>query len=260
MIDSVTVAVNILLGLLTGGILLFFLEVMHLEGSVSKEFKEVMNPFYHKLSKYLVFLSYYRFHLSSKPNDDYAKKFIKQIETISMRGRESLMSGRDISYLSASDLEKLCDDINNKIWYVLDRNSELRKNLSIEDVYYKADAVEALCEVFPAYKDHPLDVQLLYETSGKFFNVIWEPVQHCTWNYEYFLEKEKKARHIILFELAFTVFSLVFIMLSMDFVNSIIPKLLTIIAVVFFAIAINNISFVASLSKRIIRSTKSEMK
>lgn len=50
---------------------------MHLEGAVSREFKEVMNPFYHKLSKYLVFLYHYRYHLES--TDEQGKHFINNL-------------------------------------------------------------------------------------------------------------------------------------------------------------------------------------
>lgn len=257
MTDSVKIAIDILLALMTGGILLFFLEVMHLEGAVSREFKEVMNPFYHKLSKYLVFLDHYRYHLES--TDEQGKHFIKQLESISRKGLEAVMSGRDISYLSAEELEKLCYAINDKIWYTLDRGGQLMNNLFIEDSFNKDDVQIAICEAFPNFKGRPLDVGLLYESSGKFFTEIWQPVEHCTWNYEYFVEEEKKARNIILCALAFTVVSLLLIMFICASHTSIIPCIMTVVAATVFAIALRKVAFISSLSKRILRSTRSEM-
>ena len=258
MTDSVKIAIDILLALMTGGILLFFLEVMHLEGAVSREFKDFMNPFYHKLSKYLVFLNHYRYHL--KASDEQGKHFIKQLESISRKGLEAVMSGRDISYLSAKELDVLCDDINNKVWYALDRGGQLIKNLSIVDHFNEETALKALNEVFPDDSRKDLDVDLLYKTSGDFYCKIWEPVQHCTWNYEYFVEEERKARDIILCALAFTVVSLLLTMFIGCLHTSIIPCIMAVVAATVFTIALRQIAFISSLSKRILRSTRSEMR
>ena len=257
MTDSVKIAIDILLALMTGGILLFFLEVIHLEGAVSKEFKEVMNPFYHKLSKYLVYLNYHRFNLIA--HDDQGKLFIKQIESISRKGLESVTSGRDISYLSAEELEKLCYAINDKIWYTLDRGGQLMDNLSLDDSFNKDDAKKAIYEVFPNFNGRSLDVGLLYESSGKFFAEIWQPVEHCTSNYEYFVEEEKKARNVILFALALTVVCLFLIMYINALHTSVIPCIMVVVITAIFAFALKQISFISSLSKRILRSTRTEM-
>lgn len=257
MTDSVKIATDILLALMTGGILLFFLEVMHLEGAVSREFKEVMNPFYHKLSKYLVVLNHYRYHL--RANDEQGERFIKLLETISRKGLEAITSGRDISYLSAKDLEDLCDDINNKIWYTLDRGGQLINTLSIADRFNEETAIDAMKEVFPDITANSLDVELLYGTSGDFYCKIWQPVQYCTWNYEYFVEEEKKAKNTILVALALTIVSLLLIMFIGALHTSIIPCIMVAVASLVFALALKQISFISSLSKRILCSTRNEM-
>lgn len=238
---------------------MFFLEIMHLDGSVSSEFKSVMNPFYHKLSKYLVFLNYVRYSLRVRPDDAQGQRFKKQIEQVSRKGIEAVVSGRDISYLSDSELDLLCNNINH-IWYVLDRGGQLRKNLAMDDSFSKVNATEAIKEVFPQYEGRSLDVQLLYESSGEFYNAIWEPVQHCTANYEYFLEEAWKARKIVLSTLAFAMISIVVTMVWVGRLPAIVPCILAIVSAVLFSFALIKLSFVNKLSKRIIRSTSDEMK
>ncbi len=218
-----------------------------------------MNPFYHKLSKYLVVLNYYRFHLIARPEDAQGKKFIKQIESISRYGMEAVVSGRDISYLSAQNLENLCEDINNKIWYNLDRGGDLMRNLSVEDASAESDAAEALIEVFPFYKDHSLDVALLYQSSGRFYNKVWEPVQHCTSNFEYFQNEEKRARNLILSGLAITLISLLAIMFWVNTIPIWLSCSLVLLSSLIFAASLKQLSFVNSIGKRIIRSTRDEI-
>lgn len=256
--NTIQIAVDILIALLTGGILLFFLEILHLEGSVSREFKEVMNPFYHKLSKYLVVLNYYRFSLRADKNDLQEKEFEKQIEGISRKGLEAVTSGRDITYLSAKDLDILCEEINN-IWYVLDRGGQLMRNLRIDNNISKDEAIEAINESFPGYTGKPLDVSLLYDLSGRFYNKVWEPVQHCTHNYEYFQDEEKKARRLLITGLGLTLLSLISIMIWVNMMPVILPCVFVFLSSVILAISLWLLHHVSYISKRLIRSTRDEI-
>lgn len=256
--NTIQIAIDILLALLTGGILLFFLEILHLEGSVSREFKEVMNPFYHKLSKYLVIVNHYRFSLISNRGDAQITQFKKQIETLSQKGLESVMTGRDISYLSAKDLDTLCDEING-VWYDLDRGGQLMHKLMLDDRMSKDDALEAINESFPVYKGRPLDIALLYDLSGRFYNKVWEPVQHCTNNYEYFQCEEKKARKILVSGLGLTLLSLIVIMIWVDILPVFVPCLLVILSSILLVAGLKQLYHVSYISKRLIRSTRDEI-
>lgn len=258
MSNTIQIAIDILLALLTGGILLFFLEILHLEGSVSREFKEVMNPFYHKLSKYLVIVNHYSFSIIANRDDAQISMFKKQIETLSLKGMEAAMTGRDISYLSAKDLDTLCEEVNN-IWYVLDRGGQLMHNLKLDDRINKDEALEAINESFPAYKEKPLDIELLYDMSGRFYYKVWEPVQHCTHNYEYFQSEEKKARKILISGLGLTLSSLIVIMIWVDMLPVIIPCLLVIVSSILLATGLKQLYHVSYISKRLIRSTRDEI-
>ena len=256
--NTIQIAIDILLALLTGGILLFFLEILHLEGSVSREFKEVMNPFYHKLSNYLVIVNYYNYSLIANRDDAQITKFKKQIEILSRKGLESVVTGRDISYLSEKDLDTLCEEINN-IWYVLDRGGQLMHNLKLDDRISKDEALEAIKESFPVYKGKPLDIALLYDLSSHFYNKVWEPVQHCTDNYEYFQGEEKINRKILINGLGLTLLSLIVIMIWVDMLPVFIPCLLVIVSSTLLAAGLKQLYHVSYISKRLIRSTRDEI-
>ena len=258
MSNTIQIAIDILLALLTGGILLFFLEILHLEGSVSREFKEVMNPFYHKLSKYLVVVNHYSLSLIANRDDAQITKFKNQVETLSKKGMESVMTGRDISYLSAKDLDTLCEEVNN-IWYVLDRDGQLMLNLKLDDGISKDEALEAINESFPAYKDKPLDIALLSDLSGRFYYKIWEPIQHCTHNYEFFQSEERKSRKILICGLGLTLLSLIVIMIWANSLPVFIPCLLVIVSSILLATGLKQLYHVSYISKRLIRSTRDEI-
>lgn len=256
--NTIQIAVDILIALLTGGILLFFLEILHLEGSVSREFKEVMNPFYHKLSKYLVILNHYSFSLIADKDDTQARKFKKQVEDISRKGLEAVMTGRDISYLSAKDLDVLCEEINN-VWYVLDRGGQLMHNLRIDNNISKEEAIEAISESFPAFNGRLFDVALLYELSGRFYNKVWEPVQHCTDNYEYFQIEERKARRLLIIGLGLTLLSLISTMIWVGVMPVWLPCIFVILSSFVLAVSLWQLHYVSYISKRLIRSTRDEI-
>ena len=256
--NTIQIAVDILIALLTGGILLFFLEILHLEGSVSREFKEVMNPFYHKLSKYLVILNHYSFSLIADKDDTQARKFKKQVEDISRKGLEAVMTGRDISYLSAKDLDVLCEEINN-VWYVLDRGGQLMHNLRIDNNISKEEAIEAISESFPAFNGRLFDVALLYELSGRFYNKVWEPVQHCTDNYEYFQIEERKARRLLIIGHGLTLLSLISTMIWVGVMPVWLPCIFVILSSFVLAVSLWQLHYVSYISKRLIRSTRDEI-
>ena len=258
MYSSTQIAVDILLALLTGGILLFFLEVMHLEVSVSRDFKAVMNPFYHNLSHFMVFLNYYQFAIRAPKGNKACREFKDLIERITRRGLECIMTGRDMSYLSAKDLGTLCESINH-IWYSLDRNTEIKREISIDNSSRYDEAIAAISEVFPCYKGSEADIVLLSKASGAFYNAVWEPVQHCTGNYEFYLEEEKIARCIVLLTLLVTGLSLICIMVWVDSMHKYIPCIMVLVSFILLTGCLIQLSKLSSISKRISRSTRSEM-
>lgn len=259
MYSTTQIAVDILLAFLTGGILLFFLEVMHLEGEVSRDFKSIMNPFYYKLSRFMVFLNHYNYAVVFPKDNKACAEFKNLIEHITKRGLECIMTGRDMSYLSAKELDSLCESINH-IWFSLDRYTEVKREISINISYRYDEAIEAISEVFPCYKGSEADIALLYKASGEFYSYVWEPVQHCTWNYEFYLEEEKITRVIVLLTLLEIGLSLMCIMVWVDSMHKFIPCIMVLVSFILLTGCLIQLSKLSSISKRISRSTYSEMK
>ena len=121
------------------------------------------------------------------------------------------------------------------------------------------EAIAAISEVFPCYKGSEADIVLLSKASGTFYNSVWEPVQHCTGNYEFYLEEEKIARCIVLLTLLVTGLSLICIMVWVDSMYKYIPCIMVLVSFILLTGCLIQLSKLSSISKRISRSTRSEM-
>lgn len=250
--SSIQIAVDILSALLTGGFLLFFIETMHIESDVKQRFKSIMNPFYHKLSKMSVFVGHMQYAIRF-PKDRLGEDLKKNIEYISKAGIVPMTSGRDISYMRGEELEKLCETFNN-IWYHLDRYPALRRSIEIDDGGGLDTATEALIEVYPKYKNKRIDVDALRDATGAFYNEYWEPVAHCTPNYEYWKSRAKATRILVFCALGISLLSLIFIMLWAECICVEIPCIFAIISSVVFATCVGMMAHLISLSNRLFRA------
>lgn len=249
--SSVQIAVDILTALLTGGFLLFFIETMHIESDVKQRYKAIMNPFYHKLSKLTVFVGYMRSAIRF-PDMERAKYLKDDMEYIEKAGIVPSSSGRDIPYMKSKELEKLCEKIND-VWYNLDKSSELRHKITIEGGFMNI-AKEALCEVYPDYKDKEMDVNVLQDATGDFFVRFWQPVEHCTPNFEYWENKTKLSRILIFVALGFSLLSLLVTMAWAECICPWIPCLLAVVSSLIFAFCIGMMAYLISMSNRLFRA------
>lgn len=207
MSSSVQIAIEILSALLTGGFLLFFIEAMHIESDVKQRFKSIMNPFYHKLSKFTVFIGYMRSSLSF-PKSQWGEQLKKDMDIIHNAGVVPMSSGRDIPYMKGKELSDLCEIIND-VWYCLEKSPELRRDLVFHSGFGIDIARNALIEVYGKYKGEPMDINTIHDVSGNFYVGYWQPVEHCTPNYEYWQGKAKLSRILIFCALGVTLLSLI---------------------------------------------------
>lgn len=251
MSSSVQIAVDILSALLTGGFLLFFIETMHIESDVKQRYKAIMNPFYHKLSKLTVFVGYLRSSMRF-PDLECAQILKKDMEYISKAGMVPSSSGRDIPFMKSEQLEKLCNTINN-IWYNLDRSSEFRNNIVIETGFVNI-AKNALCEVFPEYKDKEMSIDVLQDATGNFYEKYWQPVEHCTPNYEFWEGKAILSRILIFVALGLSLLSLLVTMLWAECICPVIPCTLAITSSLIFVVCIGTMAYLISLSNKLFRA------
>lgn len=252
MSSSIQIAVDILAALLTGGFLLFFIETMHIESDVKQRFKAIMNPFYHKLSKMTLFVGYLQSSMRL-PDLERAKLLKDNMDYISKAGIVPSSSGRDISFMRSDELGKLCDTIND-VWYNLDKSYELRQNIVIEGGFVNNIAKEALCEVYPEYKDKELSVVVLQDATGDFYVRYWQPVEHCTPNYEFWEKKAKLSRILIFVALGVSLLSLLVTMIWAECICPVIPCSLAIASSLIFAICIGMMAYLISLSNKLFRA------
>ena len=248
MSSSVQIAVDILTALLTGGFLLFFIETMHIESDVKQRFKAIMYPFYQKLSKLTVFVGYLRSAMRF-PDIDRAQELKNDMDYVSKAGIVPRSSGRDIPFMKSNDLDNLCNNIND-IWYNLDKSSELRHNIVIEGGFVNI-AKDALCEIYPEYKDKEVGADVLQDTAGDFYVQYWQPVEHCTPNYEFWEKKAKLSRILIYVALGVSLLSLLVTMIWAECICSVIPCLLAVLSSLFFAICIGMMAYLISLSNKL---------
>lgn len=249
--NSVQIAVDILLALLTGGFLLFFIETMHIESDVKQRFKSIMNPFYHRLSKMLVFVGNMRYSIRI-PNNRLGEDLKRDIDFISKAALVPMTSGRDVPFMNSTELEKLCETFN-RIWYQLDRYTELRRSIVTESGGGLDTAADALCEVYSKYRDKSIDIDDLLDATGKFYIDYWQPVEHCTPNYEYWETRAKITRALLFSALGMSMLSLIVIMLWADCICVEIPCIFAIISSVVFSACVGMMAHLISLSNRLFR-------
>ena len=251
MTNSTQIAVDILSSLLTSGFLLFFVETMHIESDVNQRFKAIMNPFYHKLSKLTVFVGYMRSSMCF-PKTEKGDSLKKDMDFIEKKGIVPNSSGRDIPYMKSNELENLCEIVNN-VWYNLEK-ADLRREIVMHEGFGLGIAKEALCEVYKEYDDKEMTVDVLHDVTGDFYNRYWQPVEHCTPNYEYWEKKARLSRILIYLATGIAILSLITIMLWVDYINPIIPCFMAILSSTLFSLCIGMMAYLISLSNRLFRA------
>lgn len=248
---SFQVAVDILIALFTGGFLLFFVEVMHIESDVNHLFKSIMNPFYHKLSKLMVFVNYMSSSLSIKTPCTRWKKLMEDMDYIKKAGVVPCSSGRDIPYMDSKHLSILCEKIND-VWYQLDGSSTFRSQIVVNEGFLEHAKV-GLLEVYPGYATESMSVDVLQSATGRFYVDYWQPVESCTSNYEYWERMSKLTRLFIISALGVTIVSLIIVMFQAECISPVLPCLFALISVVIFVVSLSMMFKLMRLKNKLFR-------
>lgn len=170
--EHINIAISILSALLTGGFILFFVENQHIERDVIERFRTIMNPYYHKLSAYLKFVYSISCRIScSNPKDDYIQELRSLTKELSSLGSKVYVSGRDVSYMNAKELEILNEKIN-QIWYYYDKGWMVTNKIKVDPhksmIHSDSQIMDALGDVSPRYANRSIDMILLPAVSGDF--------------------------------------------------------------------------------------------
>lgn len=200
--------IEILTSLLTGGVLVLFIESQQLVNSVRDRFDFIMRPFMKSLTGYLRFLSYYKNSYIFKKSDFVILQ--KDLTYLSSLGGKSIVAGRNIpvDFFSAEELQKLCEKINN-IWYVISQNHEsFYSNVYYKETAFLDDCHKYLSDISSKYMGEVLDSESLEKISGSFYSDIYHPIEDIPYEYEAWEEKDSNFRIISYISIGTTLLSI----------------------------------------------------
>lgn len=258
--NELNIIISILAALLTGGFLMIFIESQKVAGSVTDRFHFVMNPFYHSFSNYVKFISSFEtcFAFNLPKDDNYIKRLKDDVKKIAKLGGQSITSGQDFSadYFTTKKLDSICETINN-IWYLNDRDyNYVDKNLVFDSHHAEMHSQftkEYLEAISPKYKGVQLTKDLLTKVSGDFYTDIYQPIQHILHQYEFWQKKEKEFKYLTLGTIAFTLVTMMLILLLNCYIPMWIYKALCVICCMLLVIGLYKLIKIENLSKTIIR-------
>ncbi len=196
-IEQINIIVTILSSILTGGILMIFIESNQVFHQANLQYNKLMQPFLHSFSNYVKFIESVKVLYAFKTGKDTGNMGIIKslIDKVGQLGSKSIMAGHDygLDYFSAKNLSSICNDINN-IWYYVDR--------SHEDFHrycgFKADMInnwggyakEYLKGISPIYNDAEINEDTIWKVSGDFYVNIYQPIEGYPEFYEEWKKKE----------------------------------------------------------------------
>ena len=240
-ISHYSLAISILTTVIIGGCVILLVENQQTQGEILTRYHNVMRPFYHRLTLYAKVVQQCMFALRAidKDGEAYKSKIQKLCNDFRAIAFESLMTGKDASYLDASFLASICTKAND-IWYMFDRDYEIYSHLRIGDVH----SVEDLRMAFLAYDrsldKRNVDLHLLPEISGDFYVKEWQPIDNIPVRFEYFVKESKKIGKWLYACFAIEITSLVVVYLSESFdgMSLMAIDLVVLLSIIFFVISL----------------------
>lgn len=262
--DQTSLIVSIVTALLTGGIIILFLENQHVGANVAERFQFIMKPFMHKLSNYFKFLSsakvYFRIKNGvNKEEHSYVFTLYNLMNELGHYAHPCIMSGQDYptSHFSSKELQKLCEDINN-VWYYWGEKQFYIKPYC----EYDTNRANMFCqfgqsylnEIFPnEYKKNNFSMDLISEVSGRFFTDVYQPIQNVPFEYENWCKEEYHFKQIILCAIGLCILLLTLIL----FLRYIIPlwffNMLALLTIFAFVYSIFKFCKIESLSRKLFK-------
>lgn len=244
--------------LLTGAILVLFLENKHLENEMTARFYDRIKPFYHKLTLFskLVQQFDFAFKYNNEVDNEMCKSTKRTIKSLSRLAGRCIISGSDIGVMTAGELDRLCNDINN-VWYTNDRyNSDFHSFVNWADstlCFHLKQIKEALKAYDFKYSDKTINVDLFPDIAGDFYVEEWQPVQDVTSSYEYWSGKCAFFHRLSLSYIVYIIASLMIYILFPELHDSMFFLYILGISLYLFFWCLYDIYRLMELSKRLIR-------
>lgn len=257
-IHIVSMFLTIQTSLLTGAILVLFLENKHLEQDTTDRFYERIMPFYHKFTLFVKLVQ--EFDFAYQYNQE-VKNMIciatkQNIKNLSALAGRSILTGSDVQIMPSREIEQLCEDINN-IWYTHDGyRSEYHSyvsfvNYNLQD--HLKQIKEALIAYNPKYSDETITIDTLPKIAGDFYVEEWQPIQDVTSEYEFWQNKCQFFQKLSKYTIGYTVLTILVYILFPECEGSVFYNILLGISLYLFSWSLYDTYKLMELSKLVMR-------
>ena len=180
--EQLSLLTSILTSVLTGGILVLFIENQHLTSYVWTKYESIMTPFIHKLTCVIKYISLCNSAIEEPdtPNPSLTA-YKKRLDYFRSYNFITIMGGRDfpIDYFAARNLDEICEKVND-IWYFGDRYPADLEGFFVNETVYGDNAKKLLLEIFEKktfFQEH-LTIRLLNNVTGQFYSEIYQPIKN----------------------------------------------------------------------------------
>lgn len=259
--EQISLIVSILTTILTGGFLMLFIENQHLGTKVTEAYHNVMDPFMHRFSGYVRFISSIKtwYHVNKGVTEGYAVDFKNLLEKLGREGSRSIMSGRDIpiTHYTPEEFTDVCESMNH-VWYYWDDKQNYMQGEYDFDGYranhFNQFTRQYLNEAVPnAYDEQVLSVALIADVSGKLYCDMYQPLKDYPYQYRHWQQQEQKFTSLIIGTVFLSLSTLGLILLIRYFVPVWIFTLLTMASMVLLGYTIFKLFKLVELSKKLFR-------
>lgn len=211
----ISLAITIITTVLVGGCILVFVENQHVVGDVTNRFQSVMRPFYKKLTNYAKFATrcILAISASDKEGRDFKKRKKENSKDIQRIASQAILSGDNIPYLEAKELDIICERIN-KVWYMCERNYDKISHLTFDNDFQKDEIRDALIEYDRTYSKEEINVFIFPKVSGDFYVKVWQPVQNVSYVYEHFMVQCSNSYKWLVISIMIEIVCLLFVLFS----------------------------------------------
>lgn len=255
--EQSTLITSILTAVLTGGVLVLFIENQHVTSFVWTKYESIMTPFLHKLTCIIQYISKCNSAIESEGKPDATliayKKRLNYFRTLN---HVTIMGGRDIplDYLSANKLDEVCNKVND-IWYYGNRNqASMKDKYIVNNAVYDDSTKKHLAEIFHdiPFSQKQLTIQHLNEVTGTFYTEIYQPIKDIPLYYEMWNDNSSSLKELSIACIAICILGLILMMLWPD-----IPIccliIITILSILLFCGTLFYLMQVDNLSRKMFR-------
>lgn len=196
--DVMTIALTVLTSIITGGLVLVFVEIGNRKNRENDRYDQIMSPFMHKLSSYFRFMSWSSSYIIyQKPLNGYEEDFKKLVDKMARYGGRATVSGGDygVEYFTADELYQIASEINN-IWYYHDKMHPCRLTWDVRMRGTEDFIAKELKDINPVFLHANRDVNLVAKVSGEFYTDLYQYIEYDTFRHEAY-QKQYRIQSIV---------------------------------------------------------------